>query len=77
MRIDLRSVVCAAAGMGALVYALGEAASVGWGSAQIISSLAVSAVTLTVFAARQTGHTDRLLPLRVVLDRNRGWAMTG
>lgn len=61
----------------ALVYALGEAASVGWGSAQIISSLAVAAVTPTVFVARQIGHTDRLLPLRVVLDRNRGWAMTG
>lgn len=77
VRIDLHSVVCAAAGMGALVYALGEAASAGWGSAQIISSLAVAAVTLTVFVARQIGHTDRLLPLRVVLDRNRGWAMTG
>lgn len=77
VRIDFRSVFCAALGMGALVYGLGEAASAGWGSAQIICSLVVAVVALTVFAARQVGHTDRLLPLRVVLDRNRGWAMIG
>ncbi|HVW47386.1 MAG TPA: MFS transporter [Solirubrobacterales bacterium] len=77
VRIDLRSVLLAALGMGALVYGLGEAASAGWGSAQIICSLAVAALALTVFAVRQIGHADRLLPLRVVLDRNRGWAMIG
>lgn len=71
VRIDVRSVVCAAAGMSTLVYALGEAASAGWGSTQIICSLAVAAVALTVLVVRQIGHTDRLLPLRVVLDRNR------
>ena len=77
VRIDVRSVVCAAAGMSTLVYALGEAASAGWGSTQIICSLAVAAVALTVLVVRQIGHTDRLLPLRIVLDRNRGWAMIG
>lgn len=77
VRIDLRSVLLAALGMGALVYGLGEAASAGWGSAQIICSLAVAALALTLFAVRQIGHADRLLPLRVVLDRNRGWAMIG
>ena len=63
--------------MAGLVYALGEAASAGWSSIQVICSLAVTAVALTVFVARQRGHTDRLLPLRVVLNRNRGWAMIG
>jgi EmrB/QacA subfamily drug resistance transporter len=77
VQIDLPSVLFAAAGMGGLIYALGEAASAGWSSAQIICSLAVAAVTLSMFVARQIGHTDRLLPLRVVLDRNRGWAMIG
>jgi Na+/melibiose symporter-like transporter len=38
---------------------------------------AAAAAALSAFAARQAGHPDRLLPLRVVLDRNRGWAMTG
>lgn len=77
VHIDLPSVLSAAAGMGGLVYALGEAASAGWSSTQVICSLAVAAVTLTVFVARQIGHTDRLLPLRVVLNRTWGWAMIG
>ncbi len=77
VQIDLPSVLFAAVGMGGLVYALGEAASAGWISAQIICSLGIATVALTVFVARQIGHTNRLLPLRVVLDRNRGWAMIG
>jgi EmrB/QacA subfamily drug resistance transporter len=77
VRIDLRSVLSAALGMAGLVYGLGEAASAGWNSTQVICSFAVAAVALTVFVARQIGHTDRLLPLRVVLNRSRGWAMIG
>jgi len=77
VRIDLRSVLSAALGMAGLVYGLGEAASAGWNSARVICSFAVAAVAWIVFVARQIGHTDRLLPLRVVLDRNRGWAMIG
>ena len=77
VRIDLRSVLSAALGMAGLVYGLGEAASAGWSSIQVICSFAVAAVALTVFVARQIGHTDRLLPLRVVLNRSRGWAMIG
>jgi EmrB/QacA subfamily drug resistance transporter len=80
VRIDISSVIFAAVGMGGLVYALGEAASAGWGSAQIIGSLVLAIVGLTALVARQarqSGHADRLLPLRVVLDRNRGWAMIG
>jgi EmrB/QacA subfamily drug resistance transporter len=77
VQIDLPSVLFAAVGMGGLVYALGEAASAGWISAQIIYSLAIATAALTVFVVRQIGHTNRLLPLRVVLGRNRGWAMIG
>ena len=77
VQIDLPSILFAAVGMGGLVYALGEAASADWISDQIICSLAIATVALTVFVARQIGHTNRLLPLRVVLDRNRGWAMIG
>lgn len=77
VQIDVRSAVLASVGMAALVYALGEASSLGWGSAQIAGSLAAAVVLLSVFVVRQVGHSDRLLPLRVVLDRSRGWAMVG
>jgi len=73
--IDVASVVLGCAGMVALVYGLGEASSYGWGSGQIIGSLAAAVVALGGFAARQAGHTDRLLPLRVITDRNRGWGI--
>jgi EmrB/QacA subfamily drug resistance transporter len=75
VRIDLTSAVLASAGMAALVYGLGEAASAGWGSGQVIGSLAGAAVALAGFVARQVGKPNRLLPLRVVCDRNRGGAL--
>ena len=75
IRIDLMSTVLASAGMAALVYGLGEAASDGWGSAPVAGSLAGAVVTLTVFLVRQVGRTNSLLPLRVLRDRNRGGAL--
>jgi EmrB/QacA subfamily drug resistance transporter len=75
VRIGVISTVLASAGMAALVYGLGEAASDGWGSGQVAGSLAAAAVLLSVFAARQAGQSDPLLPLRIVLDRNRGRGM--
>jgi len=77
VRIGVGSAVLASAGMAALVYALGGASSLGWGSARIAGSLAAAVVLLSAFAVRQAGHADRLLPLRVVADRSRGWAMAG
>ncbi len=77
VQIDVWSAVLASVGMAALVYAFGEASSLGWGSAQIGGSLTAAVVLLSVFAVRQVGHSDRLLPLRVVADRSRGWAMAG
>jgi EmrB/QacA subfamily drug resistance transporter len=75
IKIDAVSAVFATTGMTGLIYGLGEASSLGWGSDQVIGSLAAAVVLLGAFVARQVGHTDRLLPLRVVLDRNRGWGM--
>jgi EmrB/QacA subfamily drug resistance transporter len=74
VRIDVASVICASVGMVGLVYGLG-AASTGWGSARVVGSLIGAAALLGAFVARQIGHADRLLPLRVVSDRNRGWGM--
>jgi EmrB/QacA subfamily drug resistance transporter len=75
IHIDLTSAVLASAGMAALVYGLGEAASAGWGSGQVAGSLAGAAVALAAFVTRQVGKPNRLLPLRVVCDRNRGGAL--
>ena len=75
IRIDVASAVLASAGMVALIYGLGEASVLGWGSGQVTGSLIAAAVLLGGFVARQVGRPDRLLPLRVVLDRNRGWGM--
>jgi EmrB/QacA subfamily drug resistance transporter len=73
--IDVISGLLATAGMVALIYGLGEAPSLGWGSGQVEGSLSAAVVLLGGFTVRQIGHPTRLLPLRVVLDRNRGWGM--
>jgi EmrB/QacA subfamily drug resistance transporter len=75
VRVDLPSALLASAGMAALVYGLGEAASAGWGSGQVVSSLATAAAALAGFVGRQAGHPNRLLPLRVVCERNRSGAL--
>jgi EmrB/QacA subfamily drug resistance transporter len=75
VRISLASVLLAVVGMGTLVYGLGEASSLGWSSGWIIASLIAAVAALGGFVALQVGKPQPLLPLRVVLDRNRGWAM--
>ena len=75
VRIDLAGAVLASAGMAALVYGLGEAGSAGWESGAVAGSLAGAAVALAAFVIRQVARPDRLLPLRVVADRNRGGAL--
>jgi MFS family permease len=74
-RIDLLSVLLAGAGMTGLVYGLGGAAAAGWGAGRVVGSLAAAVVLLGGFVLRQVGHPDRLLPLRVITDRNRGWGL--
>jgi EmrB/QacA subfamily drug resistance transporter len=75
VRIDLVSVLFASLGMVGLVYGLGEAASAGWSSGRVVGSLVAGAVLLGGFVLRQVGHADRLLPLRVIAERNRGFGM--
>jgi MFS family permease len=75
IKIDVASALLASAGMVALIYGLGEASSLGWGSGQVAGSLVAAVVLLGGFTARQAGRSDRLLPLRVMRDRNRGLGM--
>jgi predicted MFS family arabinose efflux permease len=59
-------------GLFALVYGFSNAETHGWGAPLTMGSLALSAVVLAAFVLAQARGTHPLLPLRVLLDRDRG-----
>ncbi|GAA2962853.1 MFS transporter [Actinokineospora diospyrosa] len=71
-KIDWLGVVTATAGMFALVYGLGNAESQSWGSPSTWGFLVAGGVLLIGFVAWQTRSPHPLLPLRILLHRNRG-----
>ncbi|GAA3016384.1 drug resistance transporter, EmrB/QacA subfamily [Actinokineospora globicatena] len=71
-RIDLIGVVTATAGMFALVFGLGNAESKSWSAPDTWGFLIAGAVLLIGFIAWQTKSAHPLLPLRILLHRNRG-----
>jgi len=71
---DVPGAALATAGLTALVYACTEAALQGWGSRLVLSLFAASAVLLGLFVVREARAPAPLLPLSIVLDRNRGGA---
>lgn len=73
-RLDLPGVAFATGGLVALVYGCTEAVSSGWSSGRVIGFLVASAVLLSAFVLREARTSAPLLPLRIVLDRNRGGA---
>ncbi len=73
-RFDMAGVILATGGLTALVYACTRAVSEGWGSSTVIGLLLTSALLLILFVAREARTRDPLLPLQIVLDRNRGGA---
>src|SRR4051794_16600608 len=73
-RIDLPGVLTSGAGLFALVYGLTKANTDGWGATVTLAFLAAAVVLLAAFAVIQTRAKHPLLPLRVVIDRNRGGA---
>jgi len=77
-KLDLAGAVLAGAGLFALVFGFSRAEPAGWSSLQTWGPLVASGVLLSLFVVRQTvaGH-DALLPLPVILDRNRGAAFLG
>jgi EmrB/QacA subfamily drug resistance transporter len=70
--LDLPGVLTGTAGLFALVYGLSHAASTSWGNAVTVGSVVVAAVLLAIFVAVESRAAHPLLPLRVVVDRNRG-----
>jgi EmrB/QacA subfamily drug resistance transporter len=71
-KLDIPGTVLVTTGLFALVYGFSMAESHDWGSPRSWGFLAAGAVLLAAFTWWQTRAAHPLLPLRVLLDRNRG-----
>jgi EmrB/QacA subfamily drug resistance transporter len=70
--LDWPGIVTASAGLFALVYGFSNAETYDWSDPMSWGFLVAGGVLLTLFAWLQTRVAHPLLPLRVLLDRNRG-----
>jgi EmrB/QacA subfamily drug resistance transporter len=70
--IDVPGTVTATGGLFALVYGFAYAQNHSWGSSTTVACLAAGVLLLALFVAIQIRAAHPLMPLRVVLDRNRG-----
>ncbi len=71
---DVRGALLATASMFLLVYGFTTAGTDGWGSPVTLGLLAGALASLSAFIASERRAANPLLPLRVVLDRQRGGA---
>jgi EmrB/QacA subfamily drug resistance transporter len=71
---DVPGAVVATGGLALLVYGFTEASINGWTAPLTLTLLAVSAALLVSFVAWEQRAKNPMLPLRIVLDRNRGGA---
>src|SRR4051794_10211342 len=71
-RIDLPGTLTASTGLFAIVYGLANAQTHSWTDATTIGMLVAGAVLLAGFVVIQLRSANPLLPLRVVLHRDRG-----
>ena len=69
---DLPGAATVTGGLLALVYGFTKAGTDGWGSSVTLSLFAIAAILLLAFVVMESRATHPLLPMRVVLDRNRG-----
>ncbi|HUA41404.1 MAG TPA: MFS transporter [Streptosporangiaceae bacterium] len=72
--LDLPGLLTEAAGMFCIVYGFSNAASDGWRSPATWGFLVAGAAGIAAFAILETRVRQPLLPLRIVLDRNRAAA---
>lgn len=72
VHIDVPGTILAVGGLASLVYGFSEAATDGWGAALTIGLLVAAAVLLTSFVLVEQRVAHPLLPMAVVLDRQRG-----
>ncbi|KJK53003.1 MFS transporter [Streptomyces sp. NRRL F-4428] len=70
--LDVPGVLLSTTGLVALVYGFTRAESAGWSDAVTVAMFIASAVLLAAFALVEAKVKSPLLPLRVLLERNRG-----
>ncbi len=73
-KLDLPGTITVSAGLFALVYGFSHAETGGWASSITVAFLVAAAVLLAVFVVLQQRVAQPLLPMRVIIDRNRGGA---
>jgi len=74
VRIDVPGALTVTAGLFALVYGFANAETDGWSSVATWGFLLAGALLVAIFGWLQTRAAHPLLPLRVLLDRDRGAA---
>jgi EmrB/QacA subfamily drug resistance transporter len=70
--LDIPGTVVVSAGLFSLVYGFSHAETAGWANGVTIGFLIAAGVLLSVFVWLQQRIATPLLPLRIVLERNRG-----
>jgi len=73
-KLDLPGTILVTAGLFSLVYGFSRAETSGWGDGLTLGFLLGSVVLLAAFFTLQARVEHPLLPLRLLLDRNRGGA---
>ncbi|WP_097329255.1 DHA2 family efflux MFS transporter permease subunit [Paractinoplanes atraurantiacus] len=71
-RYDLPGALTSTAGLVALVYGFTKASEDGWDSPTTIGFLVAAVLLLVAFVVIELRSSHPLLPMRVILDRNRG-----
>ena len=77
VHIDVPGTIAVTGGLLALVYGFTSAETDGWAAGITVAMFVASAVLLVAFVLIELRVKHPLLPLRVVLDRNRGGAFLG
>ncbi|MET8629313.1 MFS transporter [Kitasatospora sp. NPDC004669] len=72
VRLDLAGTLTIVAGMVGIVYGLGNAASKGWTDVSSLGPVIAGVVLVVVFVSIERRVRNPLLPLGVILDRDRG-----
>ncbi|MFZ7943450.1 MULTISPECIES: DHA2 family efflux MFS transporter permease subunit [Bacillaceae] len=68
-KLDINSIILSTIGFGAVLYGFSNAGDKGWGSALVLTCLAVGVLFLLLFCRRQLTSNDPLLNLQVFKDR--------
>jgi predicted MFS family arabinose efflux permease len=70
--LDVIGLVLGSGGLVAIVFGCAQAATLGWTAPAVLVLVATGAVALALFVAHEARCAAPLLPLHVVLDRQRG-----